>query len=238
MISSLAPCFTGMFIHYRDALALPGEHASPVAGRDLLDREVTERLISRFGDTYPGGDRRAVVSMWAQWYFGTLIIPTTLASLFLDRDLSVDLDHVSIAFHDNGQIAAIVLPDDGRPLREGTSRFSRLFQGHIEPLIRSMAVQFKVSPRMLWNNASEIFGWTLDQAASMGSAPPEILEEGRVLLENKLDANGRPHPMFGLARYVDEGGHSVRQRKLCCLRYLLPGVECCGSICPTPPAKN
>lgn len=236
MIPSLAPCFTGTFLRFKDGLALPGEHAAPLACSTLLDPKVMERLMERFAETYPGGDRRALVSMWAQWHFGALIIPTTAAIVFLGRDLPVELDRVGIALHEGGQTAAIVLPDDGdAQAGAGHETFGRLFRGHVEPLIRHLAGQFGVSQRMLWNNAADIFEWTLQQAAVDQRASPSRLDEGRALLQGRSDATGRTNPMFGLIRYVPQEGQTVRRRKVCCLRYLLPGIECCGGICPTPP---
>jgi ferric iron reductase protein FhuF len=239
MIPSLAPCFTGIFIHYKDAVALPGEHSSVVHGRDLLDRNVSESLLARFAEVHAGGDRRAIVSMWTQWHFGSLIIPTTAAMLLLGRDLRVDLERISLAVDDTGKTAAIVLPNEethGIPVSEGC--FSRVFQNHVEPLIRHFAAQFKVSPRLLWNNASNIFEWSLDQAEAIGTIQSEALNEGRSLLCSRLGSNGQPNPMYGLVRHIQQGDTTIRQRKVCCLRYLLPGVECCGSICPTPPANT
>ncbi|MXQ14250.1 siderophore-iron reductase FhuF [Microvirga makkahensis] len=236
MIHSLAPCFTGTFVRFKDGLALPGEHPSSIPCRDLLDAGVTEGLMDRFAEVHPGGDRRALVSMWAQWHFGALIIPTTAAIVFLDRDLPVALDQVSIALHEGGQTAAIVLPDDGASQRAGgTNRFARLFSGHVEPLIRHLADRFRVSPRMLWNNAADIFEWTLQQARADDRANPAALDEGRGLLESRASADGQGSPMGGLIKYLPHENERIRRRKLCCLRYLLPGVECCGGICPTPP---
>ncbi len=238
MIPSLAPCFTGIFIHYKDALALPGEHSSVVHGRDLLDRNVSENLLARFAEAHAGGDRRAIVSMWTQWHFGALIIPTTAAMLLLGRDLRVDPERISLAVDDTGKTAAIVLPNEethGIPVSEDC--FPRVFQNHVEPLIRHFAAQFKVSPRLLWNNATEIFEWALDQAEAIGTIQSDALSAGRSLLSSRLGSNGQPNPMYGLVRHVQQGDTTIRQRKVCCLRYLLPGVECCGSICPTPPAN-
>src|SRR3712207_5271129 len=143
MIPSLAPCFTGVFVHYKDALALPGEYNPVIPGRDLLDRNVSESLLAQFAEVHAGGDRRAIVSMWTQWHFGALIIPTTAAMLLLGRDLHVDLERISIAMDDKGKTAAIILPDEeisGISISEGC--FSRLFQNHVEPLIRHFAAQF------------------------------------------------------------------------------------------------
>lgn len=236
MIPSLAPCFTGTFVRFKDGLALPGEHTGAIPCRDLLDAGVIEGLMERFAEVYPGGDRRALVSMWAQWHFGALIIPTTAAVVILNRDLPVELDQVGIALHEGGQTAAIILPHDGASQPPGGSRtFARLFSGHVEPLVRHLSSQFGVSRRMLWNNAADIFEWTLQQAAADVSAHPDALNEGRALLQSRSDASGRANPMFGLIRYVPQDGQAIRHRKLCCLRYLLPGIECCGDICPTPP---
>lgn len=239
MIPSLAPCFTGIFVHYKDALALPGEHSSVISGRDLLDRNVSENLLARFAQVHAGGDRRAIVSMWTQWHFGTLIIPTTAALLLLGRDLPVELDRISLAVDDTGKTAAIILPGAEPPeTLDPEGCFSRLFRSHVEPLIRSFAGQFRVSPRLLWNNAADIFEWALDQAEAIGTVRSDALHEGRLLLSSRLARNGQANPMFGLVRYLDQDDGTLRQRKICCLRYLLPGVACCGSICPTPPAST
>ncbi|MBF9197996.1 siderophore-iron reductase FhuF [Microvirga terrestris] len=239
MIPSLAPCFTGIFVHYKDTLALPGEHDSVISGRDLLNRDASENLMARFSEVHAGGDRRAIVSMWTQWHFGALIIPTTAAMLLLGRDLQVDLERISVAVDDQGKTMAIVLHNEeipGVPVSEHS--FSRVFQNHVEPLIRHFAAQFRISTRLLWNNASEIFEWALDQAEAIGTAQSDALHAGRSLLGTRLGGSGQPNPMYGLARHVMQGETTVRQRKLCCLRYLLPGIECCGSICPSPPASS
>lgn len=239
MISSLAPCFTGTFLHYKDVLALPGEHASPISGSSLLEPGTMENLLARFAEHHRGGDRRALVSMWTQWHFGALIIPTTAATLFLNRDLPIGLDQVSLSLRDGGQTGAIIIPDDGAPrLAEKGERFSRLFQDHVEPLIRHLSGQFRVSPRMLWANAATIFEWTLQQAAATGQADPAALEEGHMLLQSKLGSSGVANPMFGLVQYLKQDDQTVMRRKVCCLRYLLPGVECCGGLCPLPPTKH
>jgi ferric iron reductase protein FhuF len=233
MISSLAPCFTGTFFGFKDALALPGEYAASVEGRDLLDIEVAENLLWRFASVHPGGDRRALVSMWTQWYFGALIIPTTAAIVLLDRDLPVELERVSIAFHEDGRAAAIVVSDDGRPRgADAPTRFSRLFKGHVDPLIRHFARQFAVSPRLLWTNAATVFEWTLQQAAAYDDASVEALAEGHTLLEARTDMSGKSNPMCGAVQLRREDGQTFRRRKVCCLRYLLPGVDDCGSLCP------
>lgn len=239
MIASLAPCFAGNLHWYKETLALPGTHGGVIAGRSLLEKNVAEELISRFAGTYPGGDRHALVSMWTQWHFGALVIPATAAIVLLDRELPVDLDAIGIVPHESGRTAALVIPDDGRPHPgNATERFSRLFEGHVEPLIRSFAGRFGVSKRLLWTNAAAIFEWTLQQALEVGAPCPAALEEGRALLQRRSGGDGRPNPICGAVGYPLEQGQPVRRRKVCCLRYLLPGVEDCGSLCPLPPTSR
>ncbi len=235
MIPSLAPCFTGTLLRFKDALALPGEHASSIAGSDLLDARVAEGLMARFAAVHPGGDRRALVSMWTHWHFGALIIPTTAAILLLGRNLPVGLEHVRIALQEDGRTEALILANDGHSLKpDGKGGFADLFQGHVEPLVESFAAHFHVSPRLLWTNAATIFDWTLHQAAAFDGVRRSALEEGHNLLESKFDKRGRPNPMSGVMAWREQGGQRVRKRKVCCLRYLLPGMSDCGSLCPLP----
>lgn len=235
MIPSLAPCFTGTLLRFKDALALPGEHATSIAGSDLLDAGVAEDLMARFASLHPGGDRRALVSMWTHWHFGALIIPTTAAILLLDRNLPVGLERVRIALQDDGRTEAVIVADDGGSRETDRSgRFADLFSGHVEPLIDHFAAQFRVSARLLWTNAATIFDWTLQQASIMDGVCRSPLEEGRSVLEIKSDATGRLNPMSGAMLWREQDGQKIRKRKVCCLRYLLPGMADCGSLCPLP----
>ncbi|WP_332685058.1 siderophore-iron reductase FhuF [Bosea sp. (in: a-proteobacteria)] len=238
MLPVLAQCLPEALAWYRDKLALPGAHAGTIPGTDLLDGAVTERLMTRFSKSHPGGDRRALVSMWTQWHFGMLIIPATAAIVVLDRDLPVGLDRIGVAPHEEGRTAALVLADEGEKRAPRAARFSRLFDGHVAPLIAHFASHFEVSPRLLWSNATAIFEWTLQEFAAAGTAQPEALGEGFALLQSQSGPDGRRNPMFGAVRYPLCDGEPTRQRKVCCLRYLLPGVACCGSLCPLPEARG
>lgn len=235
MIPSLAPCFAGDLHWYQDALVLPGTHARVIPGSSLLEPGIAEDLMARFAAGYGGADRHALVSMWTQWHFGALIIPATAAALLLDRELPLDLDAVGIVPHEEGRTAALVIPDEGRPNRaRGPERFSRLLEGHVEPLIRNFAARFAVSPRLLWANAAAIFEWALRQSQEIGAPCPAALAQGQALLERHRTRDGRPNPMCGAVRYPLKWGEPVRRRKVCCLRYRLPGMEDCGSLCPLP----
>jgi len=237
MIPALAPCFAGPFDWYKDGLALPGEHEPSLAARDLLDGGLAEEVVRRYARAYPGADRRAIVSMWTQWHFGILIVPATAAILLLERDLPLSLEQVKIALNEEGRTAAIIIPDDGVRWTGARDRFSSLFEGHIDPLIEHFSETFRVSRRLLWTNAAAAFEWALQQAEPLNPCPAAV-SEGRAWLERRSNAEGRPNPMHGLVLQCETDGESLRRRKVCCLRYMLPGFEDCGSLCPLPADKR
>lgn len=216
---------------YADRLVLGEGQGTVLPGRELLDGDTIERLMARFEASHSGGDRRALVSMWTQWHFGLLIVPATAAILLLDRDLPLALDQIGIVPYETGRPDAFVLTGLGTPHRAGARRFAGLFDGHVAPLVTGLAARFRVSPRLLWSNAAAIFEWALQQVPD-GAGQAEARAEARALLECRLDPAGQRNPMFDQVRYPLEAGESVRRRRLCCLRYLLPGVADCGSLCP------
>ncbi|MBS1165685.1 MAG: TonB-dependent siderophore receptor [Proteobacteria bacterium] len=57
--------------------------------------------------------------------------------------------------------------------------------------------------------------------------------------DHKL-ADGTDNPLQGLIKRIpDAGGTSLQsQRKVCCLRYLVPGVGGCGATCPLPQGRR
>lgn len=231
MTAFLADRLPEGLVAYADRLVLGDGQGSPVRGRDLLEGPAVERLMTCFETCHRGGDRRALVSMWTQWHFGLLIVPATAAILMLDRDLPLGLDEIGIVPHESGRPDLFVLAELGSPHRTGARRFARLFDGHVAPLAACLAARFRVSPRLIWSNAAAIFEWTLQQVPD-GAGQEEARAEARDLLERRLDPAGQRNPMFDQVRYPPEAGGPVRRRKLCCLRYLLPGVADCGSLCP------
>jgi ferric iron reductase protein FhuF len=229
-LPSFAARFPEALAWYRDKLVLPDDSREVVSGRELLDGGA-ERLMARFAALYPDSDRRALVSMWTQWHFGALVIPATVATLACDRDLPIELDRIAIVPQEAGLTSAIVIPDEGAAHAGGGERFARLLDGHVAPLIAQLAGQFRVSPRLIWSNAAAIFEWALQQVPD-GAGQEEARAEARDWLERRLDPAGQRNPMFDQVRYPLVAGEPVRRRKLCCLRYLLPGVADCGSLCP------
>lgn len=229
-LPSFAARFPEALAWYRDKLVLSGGSGETVSGREFVEG-AAERLMARFARLYPDSDRRALVSMWSQWHFGALVIPATAAILLDGHDLPLEIERIAIVPQQAGLTSAIVISDEVATRCSGADPFARLFEGHVEPLIALLSGQFRVSPRLLWVNAAQIFEWILQQMPA-GLADPHVLAAARQRLERRLEPSGQRNPMYEAVRYPVEQGVPVRRRKLCCLRYLLAGVADCGSLCP------
>ncbi len=245
-IPSLAPCFVGALAPYAGLVRLAEEaDAGTAPMRTLGEHGGACALVARYAAaTYPEADRRAVVSLWTQWYFGILIVPTAAAILHLDRDLPVGLDEVGLAFRPDGRLETLILAHDGLA-HDGTSRasigagrFTRLVTEHIDPLVRELARTFGVSRRLLWANAAVMLGWTLAQVEQTGSACCAALSECRALLDERTDACGRANPLCGVLCPVSRADGGGARRRVCCLRYRLPGMPSCGDLCPLTEAQR
>lgn len=230
----LSTIFTGNLAHYRDKLVLPEDEREVVSGCDLLRPHVFDSVIARFGAQYPGGDRRAVVSLWSQWYFSTLLIPSVAAILLLDRILPLPIDGVGVVLdEEKHHPVAFRLPHSGHaaPRPDPFERFHALVRCHLAPLITAISRSSGLSPRLLWSNAGGYFEWTVRELASRDPAT-EAAAAGERFLQSRAWPDGWRNPLFEPVRYVDEEGERVCRRRICCLRYLLPGMNGCGNLCP------
>lgn len=239
MIEALKPCFTGNLTWFCDRIALSVEREPSLAAAELLEPSVVRRVIGRFAAAYPDCDRRAVVSLWTQWYFAALVIPCIVAAVRLGRQLPVDIREAGVALDDDARPDAIILPHAGGIApRNAASVFPMLVEGHIEPLIGSLCAVFAVAPRLLWSNAATILEWTLAETEAGPVADEACLAEGRRLVSEPALANRPANPLNQPVRYLPEDGRRVRRRRVCCLRYLLKGEEHCGSLCPLPAVRR
>lgn len=234
----LEGCFTGTFAYLAGAVRRCDE-AEGLAGARLLDGAMLDGLLLRFAERYPGGERRALVSMWSQWHFAAVVIPAVAAILLARRELPVALPEARFALHDDGRTAAILL-SPGLELAQADrrGRFDMLVQGHLVPLIRLLATHFPVSPRLIWANAAVRFAWAVQQCVARPEADRDGVAEAEELLTTALTPAGARNPLHDALRPSPLVAIEACQRRVCCLRYLLPGVADCGSLCPLPPARR
>lgn len=235
----LADLFTGELAHARGKLVL-GDDRPFVPAADLVDPSRLDGVLDRLGTSYAGGDPRAVASLWTQWYAGTLVVPSVAAGLLLERVLPLGLGDVDVALEeDRGHPVAFRLPHGGRrdagadPFR----RFEPLVRRHLAPLVERVASHVGLSEGVLWGNAGRYLQWILDEIESLegGESPAAT---GRRLLEVPAWPDGWENRLHGSVGYVEADGSRVARRRVCCLRFLLPGMEGCGSLCPLPEVRD
>lgn len=235
MIPALAPLFIADFEHYRDVLVLPGDPRVGVPLRTFLTNEYLNDVLTRFGTAYPDSDPRGLASIWSKHYFIKLIPPVVAASLILDHRLPLHLDHLQLILDDNGLPAAFKLPDPGQhwtpaPV-DAFARFDDVVEHHLRPFIDTFARHVRLSPKVLWSNAGNYFEWLLGVLAN--AMPQADVSHGHQLLNAHYLPDGRRNPLHQPVRYLKVDGQAAlkRQRRVCCIRYRVNGLELCDN-CP------
>ncbi len=235
MIPALAPLFIADFEHYRDVLVLPDDPRVGVPLRALLPAEYLDNILGRLGTAYPNSDPRGLVSIWSKYYFIKLIPPVVAASLILNQRLPLHLDQVQLILSDDGLPAAFKLPDAGQRWRptpaDAFERFDELLDHHLRPFIETLARHMRLSPKVLWSNAGNYFEWVLGVLAN--AIPHADVSHGHQLLNAPLLPDGRRNPLYQPVRYLKVEGQDEpkRQRRVCCIRYRVKGLDYCGN-CP------
>ncbi|MCM2290946.1 siderophore-iron reductase FhuF [Allorhizobium sp. BGMRC 0089] len=224
------------FIKGRFLLKNPRPEHPPLPCADLADRDRLMQAIAPFADSFPSGtDQRAVLSFWSQIYLSTLVIATTLFWLELRLVLPVGLERLSVLLDpQTARPEGFLLQNAGQftPQVEIEEAFEGLLHGHLDRLIPAMSKACGLSQRLLWNNAASYLDWIVDEIG--GSDRPQLTAQGRRLLDPPLRPDGSKNPLYGLVQHrIDaQTGAMQKQRRVCCLRYALPGIGGCGALCP------
>ena len=83
---------------------------------------------------------------------------------------------------------------------------------------------------MLWGNAGVIVDHVLRELRDAGARMPQAAAEAEACLGWH---GGPPSVRSPLPHTFRRAGpHNARCRRVCCLRYRLPGVASCGTLCP------
>lgn len=236
-IPVLSSLFTGDLKPYGNVLVLDGQdQRKGFPATDLVSAEGLARLLSEYQKAHSGGDQRALISLWSKHYFAKLIVPVTAANLLAGHELPVALDEVEVIMGEGGVPEAFRLPHGGQPFQETPEnpfeRFRELMDNNFSPLIDGWCDHIKISRRVLWSNAATYFERLICTLEASG-VEHQTLADGRQLIELDKRPSGHTNLMANPVRYVERGETSepLRQRRLCCIRYRLPGLPLCGN-CP------
>ncbi|MHB0775074.1 siderophore-iron reductase FhuF [Halomonas sp. WWR20] len=240
MISSLSPLFIGPLAAFKRKVVLPCEALQPVLpARELFTPSGLSEVLVRYGREYPQGDCRAVMSQWSKFFFVATVYVPVAANLLLNRQLPLSLDRLGLVLGMDGLVEALVIPHEGEPVADARaeSRLLPLINDTLAPAIMAMAHHTGIAPRALWSNVGHYYEYLMTQLKARPDPPAAVVEGERLMALRQL-ADGSRNPLYQPIRYVQqENGEIGRVRRVCCIRYLLPGVGYCGN-CPLDKARG
>lgn len=232
---SLATCYTGSLANFKPPLIGGTPPLQAFKAARWRNASWLQKDLARFAEQYPGGDQRAIISIWSKWHFSALTVPALAANLLLNRDLPVGLDNVQVIFNEKGATSRLWLPHEGTALttQEPFERFASLIEQHWAPLIEQLAEISGAAQRVFWSNAGGYLDYYANALAEHPLVNETALDAAKALLATRTLPNGKRNPLFQPVRYfTPKGSKEVKRvRKLCCLRYLLDEFDTCGT-CP------
>lgn len=240
MIPSLAPLFTGPLAEHGEKLQLRSQPRNDVPGSRFFQPDDFNAFVDRLQLRYQTDERLALVSLWSKWYFSTFLAPVMAANLLQQLDLPMALEDIGIQLGADDRPLALHLAHAGRPLPRCTAfeRFHGLIEGHLEPVIKTLVSASQASPRLFWSNAGNTFEFVTSRIDLHPLANAHSTAPAREILGTRLRPDGRRNPLFAPVQYQDIGeGEPQRLRRICCIRYRLPGVGYCSS-CPLDECKQ
>jgi ferric iron reductase protein FhuF len=108
-----------------------------------------------------------------------------------------------------------------------------LIETHLGEAVSQLKA-YGISAKLCWNNAAVYIDYAL-----------RLTAEGRAFEGSDLPfftesclPGGGVNPFRGCLQHVEEDGERVARRKVCCLRYMLPGIPSCGKLCALPAQRS
>lgn len=210
-----------------------------IACVDLLDQGRFNAVIDRYAGQFPDGtDRRALVSLWSLYYLSALGMGAAIAWLELRRTLPLALDELTVLIDPvTGAPKGFLIADCGTVSCRSNNgvrihdALRPVIRDHLEPWISAVAAHSGLGKKVLWTSAAGYVDWMIREIGRLGSKALEI--EALPLIEDASWPDGWRNPLYRTLRFEPgPDGSVISQRRICCLRYAVPGVGGCGNICP------
>jgi ferric iron reductase protein FhuF len=205
----------------------PSLHAIDLAQPGVVDRlrAARDRALAHDDRACP----RARTSIWSKHLVAAMLPAPALHAL-----AGVPLETSAVLLLDGMRPAAMVaLPPTRICATAEPHHLATFLRGIAEPLLRAVAQDARLAPRLLWSNAANFLAWLFEQ----WRRTPGLGERTETLASAVLDAaawpDGTPNPLHRHIDYVPTllaGVPVTRRRRLCCLRDRL-GQPLCVS-CP------
>jgi len=195
--------------------------------------------LDTYAAAHAGTDRRAVASMWSLYYFSILTIPYIVARR-ADCALPIAVDDMTIALAEDGLPRALGLAGEGDWSDGNDDLLSfvvPLVSQHIPEIISQLKAKGGIAPKLAWNNAAVYIDYAFNATERERLAEGDAWAARPLFTEPRLP-DGSLNPFQGCLRHEIEGEQTVCRRKVCCLRYLLPGIPSCGELCALPAQRK
>ena len=234
---ALSSAFAGPHAWCNEKMMLSADLADGIPLPEFFASGGFDRALSTYAKTCGGSDRRAVASMWSLFYFSALTSPYVVARVLDHQALPVMFDDMTVALSADGLPRAfgVATAGDWRDDDAGEifAMIGALMDAHLSKVVPHLKTIGGISPKLAWNNAAVYIDYALRTA---GTEP--LSDQADAMVARRLMPNGAPNPFFDCLRQEEEDGVPVCRRKICCLRYLLPGIPSCGSLCALPSQRN
>jgi len=234
----LASLFTGEHAWCAEKLMLSANLEGAMSLNSFFTGGASEQAIDGYAAISGGTDRRAAVSMWTLYYFAGLTIAYLIAKRAGGRRLPVAFDEMTIALNEDGLPRAFGVPhsgwDDGAA-RGSFEAIDPLLETHLFKAVGQL-VKHGISAKLCWNNAAVYIDYALRLTADKDD--PDLAQADLPVFVRGCLPDGGVNPLSGCIRHVEENGECVARRKVCCLRYMLPGIPSCGKLCALPERRN
>lgn len=216
-----------------DGAYAPGRIVVPVSALPEHREAVLDAMVRHYGGD-PAQHARALMSQWSKYYFGRAAPAGVVAALTLGRPLDMTLEHTFVALDDGMPVALYFAADAlGAPCDDPAPRYAGLV-AHLGAVIDVLAAMGRVTPRVLWSNAGNLLDYLLDTCRSLPCAADPVRDAGWLFGSTCFACE--PNPLRMPVRDAVPRSPLLptpfRARRVCCLRYEIPGeTQLCGS-CP------
>ena len=245
MLPTLAALFQGPFAAFHDRVLLASQAKGEVVPlRRLFTPQGLDEVLDRYAvefmtPVYRRPDRRALMSQWSKYFLAQTIYVPVAANLLLDRRLPLAFDTLGVQLDELGLVERLVIPHEGDSIEvaqgDVEARLRPLMCALLGPTIAAMTVHTGIGSKALWSNAGHYYAYLMGQLQGM-PAPPPAVDDGARLMTLAYFADGERNPLYQPVRYVENAEGEVEPlRRVCCVRYKLPGLDYCGN-CPLPAA--
>jgi ferric iron reductase protein FhuF len=238
--SGLKQVFAGEHAWCSEKMMLSSELEGGIPLAEFFSSGGFTAALDTYAKAHGGTDRRAVTSMWSLYYFSMLAIPYIVARR-ADHVLPVIPAEMTIALAEDGLPRALGLARKGEwsDGRDGglLSFVMPLVRQHLAEIILQLKSVGGMAPKLAWNNAAVYIDYAFNATARERMADGDAWASRALFSQTHLP-DGSPNPFLGCLRHEIDGEETVCRRKICCLRYLLPGIPSCGELCALPAQRK